>query len=248
MSLLSRIQHHLESQSQVTAAWLAGSRGRGTADDLSDIDIWVAVEDDAIGAIIADPLAFVHESGPTLMHIQAPSIAPSGGVFLLTWMEWGDGFEQVDWYWTPASTATRPSQTRILFERLPVPVVDSPALDRLDDEARDAEIDGAIGDSLLLIAYAWKHVRRGDPWRTVAHIQHANDCLAKLDWLVIHGRPPGFHDPKRSFLPDAVPIDRGGVRTALRCLVDDLASLVDSADRMRQHREVVAKLSLALLD
>lgn len=235
--MFDRIVQVLQSEPHIIAAWLAGSRGRGTADCLSDIDIWLAVEDDAIGTISADPLAFVHAIAPTIMRISAPSIALPGGVFLLTWMQAGAEFEQVDWYWVPTSTAPCPSQTKLLFERQSMPVVNPPVPARLDVGSLVADIDGAITDSLLLIAYARKATRRDDPWLAVKHIQHANDCLAKLDWLVAHGRVPEFHDQKRSSLADAIPTDRNAVQTALCSTQDDLASLVESAGRERRCRE-----------
>ncbi|HWV25492.1 MAG TPA: nucleotidyltransferase domain-containing protein [Thermomicrobiales bacterium] len=246
MRLLALIQVFLENQPSIRAAWLAGSRGRGTDDDLSDIDIWVAAEDDAIGRINADPLAFVHQIAPTLMHIQAPSIAPPGGSFLLTWVAVGSGFEQVDWYWVPVSAASRPSQTRLLFERRSVPIIDPLQSNRLDDVALVREIDGTIDDVLLMIANAWKHALRDAPWRMVAQIQHVNDCLAKLDWFVSHGREPEFHDPKRSFLPETIPVGREDTGAVLQQLLGDLVHLSDRANRAHCYRDAFAAMKRSL--
>lgn len=243
--MLERINTSLQDDSRIVAAWLSGSRGRGTADNLSDIDIWLAVEDHAIGQIVENPLAFVHAIAPTIMHIQAPSIAPPGGVYLLTWIPVEEGFGQVDWYWTPEATASRPAQTRLLFERRPVSVR-SPKLDRLDNATLVADIDGTIRDALLMIANAWKHARRGDAWRTVGHLQHVDAALARLDWLVTHDRIPAFEDPTRSFLPHTVPVGQDDQRTALRQALATLQTLIDHAGRRAPFAEAMRALSATL--
>ncbi len=76
---MSWIVNALRSDETVVAAWLGGSFGRGNADDLSDIDLWVVVEDDQINAIAAAPSAFVRALVRTIMEIEAPGNAPSSG-------------------------------------------------------------------------------------------------------------------------------------------------------------------------
>lgn len=228
--ILELINQAIERDERITAAWLAGSRGRGTDDELSDIDIWLAVENGAIMEINTDPLAFVHAIAPTIMHIPAPSIAPPGGAFVLTWIPVGEGFTQVDWYWTPASTASRPAQTKLLFERHPVPV-DVPAAKRMSDDALTEAIDASISDALLLIAYAWKHARRGHVWPMLNSFRHTNEVLARLDWLITHGRVPTFDDPTRSFMRETVPGDLDHQRGALRQILAMLETLITNAGR-----------------
>jgi len=46
-ALLERIHMALQSDPRVVAAWVGGSVGAGTADELSDLDIWVVIEDSA---------------------------------------------------------------------------------------------------------------------------------------------------------------------------------------------------------
>ena len=48
--LLARIAQELEADDRVLAAWLAGSFGRGVADAWSDLDLHIAVADDAFTA------------------------------------------------------------------------------------------------------------------------------------------------------------------------------------------------------
>jgi hypothetical protein len=226
--VLNTIRTAIEADERITAAWLAGSRGRGTADALSDIDIWLAVEDEAIGEINADPLVFVHAIAPTIMHIQAPSIAPVDGVFLLTWIQTAEGFEQVDWYFVPESTARRMPDTKVLFEKRRVPV-SHPERQVLTGDELWREIDGMTKDALLMIANGRKQVARGASWRAVEHIKQAFMCLEKVFWLLEFGDVPTFDNPGRRMISHdvpATPVDQ--LRELERChrmLADYLSRL-----------------------
>lgn len=216
--LLSEIQRAIEDLPHVIAAWLSGSRGRGTDDDLSDIDIWLAIEDDVIGSIAANPLGFVHAIAPTIMHVHAPSIAPPGGSFILTWIPIDEGFEQVDWYFTPASSAHRGSDTRILFEkRGAVPVAEGGA-QRLSPAQIQREIEGATKDALLMISNGWKYGLRGNSWRALDHIKSAFLSLEKVFWLQEFGEIPTFDRPGRKLLSQDLPVTPDQQRAELvRC-------------------------------
>lgn len=43
--LLDRITTALDQEPRVRAAWLVGSYGRGTADEFSDLDVWLVADD-----------------------------------------------------------------------------------------------------------------------------------------------------------------------------------------------------------
>lgn len=245
-AILHRIQSRLEADVRVAAIWLAGSHGRGTADALSDIDLWLAIEDEAIGEVIWDPLAFVHAIVPTIMHIRAPSIAPVGGVYLLTWVPTGDGFEQVDWYCMPVSSAHRPAHTRLLMERHPVPV--DPALEakRLATDAWIAAIDGTIKEALLMLANTWKQAKRRDGWRTVNHFQHVGACLSQLDWLIRERHVPSFDIPIDTFLPETIPHRLEYQRDALQGLLSTLGAMVAHAGRTNEFNRSISALAAVL--
>lgn len=216
--LLNGIQRALEVHPHVIAAWLSGSRGRGTADNLSDIDIWLAIEDDAVESIAADPLAFVHAIAPTIMHIQAPSIAPPGGAFVLTWIPTDAGFEQVDWYFTPESDALRAADTRILFEKRGTIPVAEDGTQRLSSNEIEREIEGATKDALLMISNGWKHMARGNSWRALDHIKSAFLSLEKVFWLLEFGEIPTFDRPGRKMRPQELPVTPDQQRAELiRC-------------------------------
>lgn len=50
--ILTHITEVLETDERVEAAWVSGTIGRSTADDLSDIAVWVAIRDVDISAVV----------------------------------------------------------------------------------------------------------------------------------------------------------------------------------------------------
>jgi predicted nucleotidyltransferase len=53
-ALLHRAVALLQADTRVVAAWLFGSRGRDTADALSDTDLWIVVADADSAAVMAE--------------------------------------------------------------------------------------------------------------------------------------------------------------------------------------------------
>lgn len=65
--LLARITDTLADDHRVLAAWLAGSRGRGTFDQYSDADVWVVVDAADLDAFVADWPAAAVRISPTVL-------------------------------------------------------------------------------------------------------------------------------------------------------------------------------------
>lgn len=125
-NLLRTITELLEGDPGVKAAWLFGSMGRGEADSLSDLDLWVVVDDDRIEAIIAQPLAYASQVGAPILNLEAPQNAPEGGVYLMACYDAPIAPHIVDWYWQPQSRAHIPDRVRILFDRVGLAHNDQP--------------------------------------------------------------------------------------------------------------------------
>jgi GNAT superfamily N-acetyltransferase len=81
--MLERLDAGLRGDERIVAAWVGGSMGRGEADDLSDIDIHLAVEDDQCTELNARRRTFVSGFGEPLLIQEAPQNAPPGGAFQL---------------------------------------------------------------------------------------------------------------------------------------------------------------------
>ncbi len=223
--LLSRIVVRLDDDPAILAAWLAGSLGRGNADSLSDLDLWIVVDDDRILEIAVDPVAFVHSIMPTIMEIHAPEIAPPGGAYLLTWIDGQNGPQQVDWYWQPASEAIRPGQTRLLFERRAIPVAASPQ--RLSPPDLERAVDQAMRDSLQMAFVATKYARRGNAWTTTGQMMHLAACIGTAEWLLRHGSAPDFDDRARLPLPESIPVTFEDRRAWIRQSLDRVIALLN---------------------
>src|SRR6185295_18343811 len=67
-ALIQRLTAAARADERVVAAWLQGSRADGSADDFSDIDYYVAVEDQAFGSF--DKLAFIGQAADVLVHAE----------------------------------------------------------------------------------------------------------------------------------------------------------------------------------
>src|SRR5262245_48960355 len=81
--LLEQAVAALESDSRVVAAWLIGSLGRGDSDELSDLDLWVVVEDVHIGEVVAGRRECVARVAKPVLVEEAPQNGPPGGGYLL---------------------------------------------------------------------------------------------------------------------------------------------------------------------
>ncbi|MGB3305414.1 MAG: nucleotidyltransferase domain-containing protein [Thermomicrobiales bacterium] len=228
-ALLATVLTAVQRDPRVTAVWLAGSIGRGSADRWSDLDLWLVIEDRELPGIIADPSAFVNAIVPVTMAIRAPQNAPPQGAYLLTWTDGELGPQQIDWYWQPASTATRGRQTRLLFERVPVPR--TPVAARLPARDLEAAIDAAIRDALLMAFIGGKHIRRGDQWAVVRHLEHLARCAGTLEWLLTHGYSPAFEDRLAIGLPAAIPVTPEEQRVVWRSLVRRIRALIEQSGR-----------------
>ena len=117
-ALLARAVAELEEDDRVVAAWLAGSLGRGDADDLSDLDLWVIVLDEHGEAMNAGRRDYAARLGRPLLLQEAPGNAPPGGAYLRALYYGQMGPVEVDWYWQPQSQARIPHDARVLFNRV----------------------------------------------------------------------------------------------------------------------------------
>lgn len=200
--LLHQLVSALEQDPRVIACWLGGSLGRANADEWSDIDIEIVVSDADILSIRADPTDFVARFlSPTLV-IEAPDNAPSDGAYLLTLIEGSLGPQQVDWYWHAATGASRPINSQLMFERAKIPVITN----MVHFEAKEFRklLAPLIRESLLMALISGKHIRRGNGWSTIRHLEHLAICVRKAQFLEAHGYAPDF-EASRSLLPTGTP-------------------------------------------
>jgi predicted nucleotidyltransferase len=120
-ALLQRVVALLQEDERVVAAWLFGSWGRHTADELSDTDLWVVVSDEHIDAFKQGRKEYIARVGEPLLILEHPSNAPPHGAYLMVLYPGHAGGHHVDWYWQPQSDASIPQHAVVLFNRGAIP-------------------------------------------------------------------------------------------------------------------------------
>ena len=184
--LLRLISELLEKDPGVAAAWLFGSLGRGDEDALSDLDLWVIVDEAPLAEIIAGPQAYVSQIGPPILYLEAPQNAPEGGAYVMACYDAPVAPHIVDWYWQPRSRAHITGQVQLLFDRAGLPRQDQPV--RFPGLPANKEI---VERPIHFISFFWmmlmitaKHAYRS-PWaEQMELLPYLLDPLAKTQRLL----------------------------------------------------------------
>ena len=117
-ALLERASARLLADPKIVAAWLFGSLGRGEEDDLSDLDIFVVTQDEAIQDYILNRRTNATLGIDDVCLIEAPQNRPPGGAYLMALYPSETGYHEVDWYWQGQSDALIPTDAKLLFDRV----------------------------------------------------------------------------------------------------------------------------------
>jgi len=181
-ALLDNATRLLHPDERIVAAWLIGSFGRGDPDEWSDIDLWIVVRDDAIEAVTAARLEFAANLGMPVLFEDAPQNAPPGGAFLTVMFGGTGGAHLVDLYWHPLSLARRPSGTRLIFERVTIPMAEPhPALS--DDERMERAVQ-QTRYFWVMSAIVAKAIVRRKSWKLLQLLPLTWTALEQVRWLV----------------------------------------------------------------
>jgi predicted nucleotidyltransferase len=205
--LAERLFAALREDAAVRAIWLGGSLGRGTADEISDIDFYLAVEDAEFERFFGEVPDKVNALQP-LIHYTDFAFrrqSPTERV----WFFYFDGWPvhwRLDFHVHTASSArgADPDQRRELVygewkvlhdpEGLlaPLPQLDAP--DRSDFAAHAQEkVDNLAWNFALAATY----VKRDDFWQASSYLQAIHDRIFYL--MAIEADPAMTHDvyPRR---------------------------------------------------
>jgi predicted nucleotidyltransferase len=199
-ALLDRIVATLEADARVRAVWLSGSFGRDEADEWSDLDLHVAVEDADFDAFLAERPALYERVGrPVLVQQEIiPSNSMPGGHFQLVMYA---GPIEVDWNFGPAGQAARPPASRVLFDRIGVPVHAPPAATA---EERRAKADASLTFFWAMAPIAVKHAGRGASQRAASQIDLLTETFVIL-WRLVElpdGPDPYAENTNRPIEPE----------------------------------------------
>jgi len=114
-ALLRRVVDVLREDKRVAGAWAFGSIGRGTADEWSDVDLCVVVQDEALAEAVAGRHQMVNKVGAALLEQDVPQNGPPGGAFRLAYYHGEAGLQEIDWVWRGYSGGAPPEEVRVLF-------------------------------------------------------------------------------------------------------------------------------------
>lgn len=129
--LLTNIVTELSNDERFVAAWLAGSYGRNDADEVSDLDLRLVVADPYREALCTRREQVSHRTTderfmlfskfgtPALIH-ENNNNAPEGGTF--TFVLYAESAVMIDWILIPLSRAKRMHPSRLLFDKVSIPV------------------------------------------------------------------------------------------------------------------------------
>jgi hypothetical protein len=114
--LIAHLEALVRDDARLLALWLQGSLADGTADPLSDVDAYIAVNDEAFDEVTGEAEALVSRAAPILMGV--PSVVPGlpGGHYLL------DGPIKLDLFFERASSVEAPHRpaVRIVVDKAEV--------------------------------------------------------------------------------------------------------------------------------
>ncbi|MBC7875572.1 MAG: aminoglycoside 6-adenylyltransferase [Anaerolineales bacterium] len=167
--LLAEITASLSNDKRFVAGWLTGSFGRNNADAVSDIDINLVVSDTDSSNLcmqFAQVSAqtsperysvFSQFGTPALIH-ENNNNAPEGGTF--TFVLYEESAIMIDWTLIPQSKALRPYQSKILFDKVGIPVSSPPEPEDLEQSRKSvAELWAFFW---MMTAVTVKYIIRGD--------------------------------------------------------------------------------------
>ena len=130
-SFLKNLVTILSNDERFVAGWLTGSLARDDADDVSDIDLNLAVSEEYIASLCSrfdlisdhtspERFSLFRQFGmPVLIH-ENNNNAPEGGTF--TFVLYEESAIMVDWVLVPQSRAKRPHQSKLLFDKVEIPI------------------------------------------------------------------------------------------------------------------------------
>lgn len=168
-TLLIKISETLSKDNRFVAAWITGSIARNESDSLSDIDITLVVSDAYSASLCHRPeqvsaqtpperyALFSQFGTPTLIH-ENNNNAPAGGTF--TFVLYASSALMVDWTLTPQNQALRPIQSRLLFEKISIPLAPLPEPEDLERSKKSVNEQWAF--FWMMSAITIKYILRDD--------------------------------------------------------------------------------------
>jgi hypothetical protein len=153
--LLERAVACLQDDERIVAAWLGGSLGRNQHDVWSDIDLVVLVDDGHFDRFWRERGTLFDAITPQVLRQQPipGNAALPGGNFQLVIFS---GPIEIDWTIAPAGNARRSAETRLLFERRPIPLAEPAQVDPGEPQAAN-QLEFFWAMAPVAVKYAARH-------------------------------------------------------------------------------------------
>ena len=199
--LLTSIITELSADERCVAAWLTGSYGRKNADQVSDMDITVAIADPYGEVLCARAEQVSHRTTPerfalfrkfgevALIH-ENNNNAPDHGTF--TFVLYAGSALMIDWILRPQTHAERPSESLLLFDKVNIPVASAVSEDVEKNKKAVAE---QYAFFWMMTAVTIKYIIRGDlvfvqTWLEVLHklMREIERRMEGIPWLQVYVR------------------------------------------------------------
>jgi len=186
--LLLKITEILSRDERFVAGWLTGSFSRNEEDAVSDIDITLVVAgeystelcqrlEQISGQTIPERFSlFSQFERPTLLH-ENNNNAPAGGTF--TFVLYSQFALMVDWILIPLSKATRPHQSRLLFDKVGIPVSPAPQPEALEQRKKFVAEKWAF--FWMMTAVTIKYIIREDRVFAMQWIENLHSLIQEIE-------------------------------------------------------------------
>jgi predicted nucleotidyltransferase len=220
--LLSRAVEILLADDRIVAAWLFGSMGRGAADVWSDLDLWIVVANEHIADVSTEREIFLSRLGTLLLTSEAPQNAPPGGAYLPGMYPGAYGPHVVDCYWQPQCGAARPPDTRLLFDKVGVPLSTPVPTERGVESSKQARHDVAF--FWMMSTIVGKNIARRRSWEVLNLLSFLWSVTARIDWLLRERTTCPTYRDTPPFPASAEAVDQ---LAALRGLIADMEGLTE---------------------
>jgi predicted nucleotidyltransferase len=199
--LLTSIITELSADERCVAAWLTGSYSRNNADQVSDMDITVAIAEPHSEVLCArqeqvshkttpERLALFRKFGEVALIHENNNNAPEHGTF--TFVLYAGSALMIDWVLIPQTYAARSSLSLLLFDKANIPVASAEPEDADKNKKAVAE---QYAFFWMMTAVTIKYIIRGDlvfvqSWLEVLHklLREIERRMEGTPWLQAYVR------------------------------------------------------------
>lgn len=224
-AVLARLVPALRADPRVVAAWLEGSFAAGTADDWSDLDLYVVVRDEDFAQVVEHRMDLYRLAGEPALEMQLIRQGPSFFVILLY-----PGGVEIDWSLLALKDARRPASARLLFDEVGVPV----------EPAAPLPPDGVATRASRWVEFFWAMAAIGVKNAGRGHTHWAahsfDQCVYCFDGLWRLTADPGGPDVTEVAVRHRAPMPEVGAR------VPDLGASIDATAMLDAFHRLCAEM------